>query len=61
MKNLKTLTISLLMFSLVLCGCSSKKVDAYNIAVMVGNNSCSLLHDVKPQTLPIIETNKTAN
>lgn len=45
MKNLKTLTISLLMFSLVLCGCSSKKVDAYNIAVMVGNNSCSLLHD----------------
>ena len=45
MKNLKTLTISLLMLSLVLCGCSSKKVDAYNLSVMVGNNSCSLLHD----------------
>lgn len=45
MKNLKTLTISLLMISLVLCGCSSKKVDHYNLSVIVGNNSCSLLHD----------------
>lgn len=48
MKNLKTLTtltISLLMLSLVLCGCSSKKVDHYNLSVIAGNNSCSLLHD----------------
>ena len=45
MKNLKTLTISLLMLSLVLCGCSSKKVNHYNISVIAGNNSCSLLHD----------------
>lgn len=45
MKNLKTLTISLLMLSLVLCGCSSKKVDHYNLSIMAGNNSCSLLHD----------------
>lgn len=44
MKNLKTL-ISLLMLSLVLCGCSSKKVDYYNLSVIAGNNSCSLLHD----------------
>lgn len=45
MKNLKTLTISLLMISLILCGCSSKKVDHYNLSVIAGNNSCSLLHD----------------
>ena len=45
MKNLKTLTITLLMLSLVLCGCSSKKVDHYNLSVIAGNNSCSLLHD----------------
>lgn len=45
MKNLKTLTISLLMLSLILCGCSSKKVDHYNLSVIAGNNSCSLLHD----------------
>ena len=45
MKNLKTLTISLLMLSLVLCGCSSNKVDHYNLSVIAGNNSCSLLHD----------------
>lgn len=45
MKNLKTLTISLLMLSLVLCGCSSKKVDHYNLSIVAGNNSCSLLHD----------------
>lgn len=45
MKKLKTLTISLLMISLVLCGCSSKKVDHYDLSVIVGNNSCSLLHD----------------
>ena len=45
MKNLKTLTISLLMLSLVLCGCSSKKVDHYNLSIAAGNNSCSLLHD----------------
>ena len=45
MKKLKTLTISLLMLSLVLCGCSSKKVDHYNLSVIAGNNSCSLLHD----------------
>lgn len=45
MKNLKTLRISLLMLSLVLCGCSSKKVDHYNLTVIAGNNSCSLLHD----------------
>ncbi|MBC6010953.1 OmpA family protein [Catenibacterium faecis] len=45
MKKLKTLTISLLMLSLVLCGCSSKKVKNYNISVVAGNNSCSLLHD----------------
>ena len=44
MKNLKTL-ISLLMLSLVLCGCSSKKVDHYNLSIVAGNNSCSLLHD----------------
>lgn len=44
MKNLKTL-MSLLMLSLVLCGCSSKKVDHYNLSVIAGNNSCSLLHD----------------
>ena len=45
MKNLRTLTISLLMLSLVLCGCSSNKVDHYNLSVIAGNNSCSLLHD----------------
>ena len=45
MKNLKTLTISLLMLSLVLCGCSSKKVDHCNLSIVAGNNSCSLLHD----------------
>lgn len=45
MKNLKTLTISLLKISLILCGCSSKKVDHYNLSVIAGNNSCSLLHD----------------
>ena len=45
MKHLKTLTISLLMISLILCGCSSKKVDYYNLSVIAGNNSCSLLHD----------------
>lgn len=45
MKNLKTLTISLLMISLILCGCSSKKVDHYNLSIVAGNNSCSLLHD----------------
>lgn len=45
MKNLKTLTISLLMISLILCGCSSTKVDHYNLSVIAGNNSCSLLHD----------------
>lgn len=45
MKNLKTLTITLLMLSLVLCGCSSKKVDHYNLSIVAGNNSCSLLHD----------------
>lgn len=45
MKNLKTLTISLLMLSLVLCGCSSMKVDHYNLSIVAGNNSCSLLHD----------------
>lgn len=45
MKNLKTLTITLLMLSLVLCGCSSKKVEHYNLSVIAGNNSCSLLHD----------------
>lgn len=45
MKNLKTLTITLLLLSLVLCGCSSKKVDHYNLSVIAGNNSCSLLHD----------------
>ncbi len=44
-EELKTLTISLLMLSLVLCGCSSKKVDHYNLSVIAGNNSCSLLHD----------------
>lgn len=44
MKNLKTL-ISLLMLSLILCGCSSKKVDHYNLSIVAGNNSCSLLHD----------------
>lgn len=45
MKNLKTLTITLLMLSLI-CGCSSKKyVEKYNISVIAGNNSCSLLHD----------------
>ena len=33
------------MLSLVLCGCSSKKVDHYNLSVIAGNNSCSLLHD----------------
>ena len=44
MKNLKALTISLLL-SLVLCGCSSKKVDHYNLSIVAGNNSCSLLHD----------------
>lgn len=44
MKHLKTLTISLLL-SLVLCGCSSKKVDHYNLSIVAGNNSCSLLHD----------------
>ena len=45
MKNLKTLTINLFMISLILCGCSSKKVDHYNLSVIAGNNSCSLLHD----------------
>ena len=45
MKNLKILTITLLMLSLVLCGCSSKKVEHYNLSVIAGNNSCSLLHD----------------
>ena len=45
MKNLKTLTISLLMISLILCGCSSTKVDHYNLSIVAGNNSCSLLHD----------------
>ena len=45
MKNLKTLTISLLKISPILCGCSSKKVDHYNLSVIAGNNSCSLLHD----------------
>lgn len=45
MKKLKTLTISLLMISLILCGCSSTKVDHYNLSVIAGNNSCSLLHD----------------
>ena len=45
MKKLKTLTISLLIISLFLCGCSSKKVDHYNLSVIAGNNSCSLLHD----------------
>lgn len=45
MKNLRTLTISLLMLSLVLCGCSSNRVDHYNLSVIAGNNSCSLLHD----------------
>lgn len=45
MKNLKTLTISLLMISFILCGCSSTKVDHYNLSVIAGNNSCSLLHD----------------
>ena len=45
MKNLKTLTITLFMISLILCGCSSKKVDHYNLSVIAGNNSCSLLHD----------------
>lgn len=45
MKNLKTLTIRLLMLSLVLCGCSSKKVNHYSLSVIAGNNSCSLLHD----------------
>ena len=45
MKKLKTLTISLLIISLFLCGCSSKKVDHYDLSVIVGNNSCSLLHD----------------
>ena len=33
------------MLSLVLCGCSSNKVDHYNLSVIAGNNSCSLLHD----------------
>lgn len=45
LKDLKKLTISLLMISLILCGCSSKKVDHYNLSVIAGNNSCSLLHD----------------
>ena len=45
MKNLKQLTITLWTFSLILCGCSSKKVDHYNLSVIAGNNSCSLLHD----------------
>lgn len=45
LKDLKKLTISLLMLSLVLCGCSSKKVDHYNLSIVAGNNSCSLLHD----------------
>lgn len=45
MKNLKTLTISLLMVSLILCGCSSKKVDNYNLSIVAANNSCCLLHD----------------
>lgn len=56
MKNLKTLTISLLMISLILCGCSSKKVDHYNLSVIAGNNSCSLLHDY---TLAKAYLNKT--
>lgn len=56
MKNLKTLTISLLMLSLVLCGCSSKKVDHYNLSIVAGNNSCSLLHDY---TLAKAYLNKT--
>lgn len=45
MKNLKQLTITLWTLSLILCGCSSKKVDHYNLSVIAGNNSCSLLHD----------------
>lgn len=45
MKNLKTLTISLLMLSLVLCGCSSKKVNHYYLFFITGNNSCSLIYD----------------
>ena len=45
MKHLKTLTISLLMLRLILCGCSSKQVDYYHLSVIAGNNSCSLLHD----------------
>ena len=56
MKNLKTLTITLLMLSLVLCGCSSKKVDHYNLSIVAGNNSCSLLHDY---TLAKAYLNKT--
>lgn len=48
MKNLKSLTISLLMVSLILCGCSSKKkVLDYNISLVAGNNSCSLVHDYR--------------
>lgn len=45
MKNLRTLTISLLMLSLILCGCSFKKVENYDLSIIAGNNSCSLLHD----------------
>lgn len=56
MKDLKTLTITLLMLSLVLCGCSSKKVDHYNLSIVAGNNSCSLLHDY---TLAKAYLNKT--
>lgn len=48
MKNLKSLTISLLMVSLILCGCSSKKkVVDYNLSLVAGNNSCSLVHDYR--------------
>lgn len=48
MKKLKTLTISLLMVSLILCGCSSKKkVADYNLSIVAANNSCSLVHDYR--------------